>query len=310
MLDLLLYDPNVRWVVLATLLLGLSSGVLGCFAYLRKMSLMGDVLAHAALPGICIAFMLAGARTVPGLVLGAAIAGLIATFGIGYVTRHSRIKQDTALAIVLSVFFGLGVVLLTHIQHHVSGNQSGLDKFLFGQAAAMTMNDVYFMVAVAFILVLACAIFFKEFKLISFDPGFAKGMGLPVAALEQFLMFLIVVVVVVGIQAVGVVLMAALLIIPAVTARYWTDHLGKMVVISGTVGGFSGVVGTMLSTLANNLPTGPLIVLSATVVFIISMIAAPKRGLIGKINMKRKAKMALETERTLEQEHAYIQGGG
>ena len=238
MLDMLLYDPNVRWVVMASLLLGLSGGALGCFAFLRKQSLMGDVLAHAALPGICIAFMLVGTRSLIWFMVGAAVAGMIATFGIGYVTRHSRIKQDTALAMTLSVFFGLGVVLLTHIQHHVSGNQGGLDTFLFGQAAAMMMSDVYLLTVVTVLLLAACTLFFKEFKLISFDPEFAKGIGLPVAALEQFLMFLIVIAVVVGIQAVGVVLMAALLIIPAVTARYWTDNLAHMVIIAGFVGGF------------------------------------------------------------------------
>lgn len=310
MIEMLLYDPNVRWVVMASLLLGLSGGVLGSFAFLRKQSLMGDVLAHAALPGICIAFMLTGTRSMLWFMIGAAIAGMLATFGIGFITRHSRIKQDAALAMSLSVFFSVGVVLLTHIQHHVRGNQSGLDTFLFGQAAAMTMSDVYLLATVALILIAACALFFKEFKLISFDPEFAKGIGLPVAALEQFLMFLIVIAVIVGIQAVGVVLMAALLIIPAVTARYWTDHLGHMVVIAGAIGAFSGFSGTILSTLAHHLPTGPLTVLSATFLFALSLILSPKRGLVGKWLSRRKARMLLVANDHLEQERAFVRGGG
>ncbi|WP_281889387.1 metal ABC transporter permease [Paenibacillus sp. YYML68] len=286
MLNYLLYvlqDPNARWILLGSMLLGLSSGVLGSFAYLRKQSLMGDALAHAALPGVCIAFMLTGSKSILLFLLGAAVAGLIATFGIGYVTRNSRIKQDTALGIVLSVFFGLGIVLLTKIQHSGAGNQSGLDKFLFGQAASMVYADVVTMAIVAVLLVVTCSLLFKEFKLLSFDPGFAKGIGLPVGVLDQLMMFLIVVAVVVGIQAVGVVLMSALLITPAVSARYWTDRLGVMVVLSGLFGALSGFIGTFVSGMGSNLPTGPLSVLAATALFILSVLFAPRRGLAAKL---------------------------
>ncbi|CAG7616406.1 Manganese transport system membrane protein MntC [Paenibacillus solanacearum] len=282
LVDLFL-DPNTQWILLGSVLLGLSSGVLGSFAYLRKQSLMGDALAHAALPGVCIAFMLTGSKSIFFFLIGAVIAGLAATFGIGYVTRNTRIKQDTALGIVLSVFFGLGIVLLTQIQHSGSGNQSGLDKFLFGQAASMVLSDVITMAVVALLLVAVCALLFKEFKLLSFDAGFAKGLGYPVAFLDQFMMFLIVVAVVVGIQAVGVVLMSALLITPAVSARYWTERLGVMVALSGVFGAVSGLVGTMISTTANNLPTGPFSVLAATLLFVISVLFAPKRGLLPKL---------------------------
>lgn len=276
-------DPNLQWVLMGCLLLGLSSGVLGSFTYLRKQSLMGDALAHAALPGVCIAFMLTGSKSIPLFMIGATVAGLLATFGIGYITRNSRIKQDTALAMVLSVFFGIGIVLLTQIQHSGSGNQSGLDKFLFGQAASMVLSDVAAMAIVSILLIASCALLFKEFKLLSFDPGFARGMGFPVAFLDQLLMFLIVVAVVVGIQAVGVVLMAALLITPAVSARYWTDRLGVMVVLSGLFGGMSGLFGTFLSMQGNHLPTGPLSVLSATGLFVLSLLFAPQRGLLAKV---------------------------
>jgi manganese/zinc/iron transport system permease protein len=290
----LISDPNARWVLLGCLLLGLSSGVLGSFAYLRKQSLMGDALAHAALPGVCIAFMLTGSKSIVFFLIGAAISGLIATFGIGYITRNSLIKQDTALALVLSVFFGVGIVLLTQIQHSDSGNQSGLDKFLFGQAAAMVSSDVTTMALISVILVGICILMFKEFKLISFDSGFARGMGYPVAMLEQLLMFLIVVAVVVGIQAVGVVLMAALLITPAVAARYWTERLGVMVALSGLFGALSGLAATMFSMSANNLPTGPLSVLAATVLFGISVLFAPRRGLLAKLWERRTVKRTVK----------------
>lgn len=282
----LLLDPNTRWILSACMLLGLGSGVLGSFAYLRKQSLMGDALAHAALPGVCIAFMLTGTKSLLYFLIGAGIAGLIATFGIGYITRNSRIKQDTALGIVLSVFFGFGVVLLTQIQHQAGGNQSGLDKFLFGQAASLVSSDVYVMIGMSLLLIGVCALLFKEFKLISFDSGFARGLGYPVAMLEQLLMFLIVVAVVVGIQAVGVVLMAALLITPAVSARYWTERLGVMVVLSAVFGAISGASGTLISATANNLPTGPLCVLSATCLFMVSVLFAPRRGLLSRLRMQ------------------------
>nr|WP_213618904.1 iron chelate uptake ABC transporter family permease subunit [Paenibacillus sp. J22TS3] len=283
-------DPNARWILLGCMLLGFSSGIIGSFSYLRKQSLMGDALAHAALPGVCIAFMLSGSKSIGLFLIGAAAAGFIATFGIGYITRHTRIKQDSALAIVLSVFFGLGTVLLTHIQHSGNSNQSGLDKFLFGQAASMVGDDVMVMTVTSVLLAGICSLLYKEFKLLSFDPGFARGLGYPVAFLDQLMMFLMVVVVVVGIQAVGIVLMAALLITPAVSARYWTEKLGVMVVLAGLFGALSGLAGTFISANGSNLPTGPLTVLASTAVFLVSLGFAPGRGLISKLLIRRTAK--------------------
>lgn len=278
----MLADPNMQWIFFGCTLLGLSSGVIGSFSYLRKQSLVGDTLAHAALPGICIAFMLTGVKSIGVFLIGAAIAGIIATFGIGYITRHSRLKQDAALGIVLTVFFGLGIVLLTFIQHGDYGNQSGLDKFLFGQAAAMVGSDVVTMSIVCVSLVTICTLLFKPFKLICFDPGFARGIGYPVALLEQLLMLLIVVAVVAGIQAVGVVLIAALLITPAVSARYWTNRLGVMVALSGLFGALSGAFGTWISASVSHLPTGPVTVLAATCFFCVSILFGPQRGMIAK----------------------------
>lgn len=289
-------DPNVQWILFGSMLLGLSSGVIGSFAYLRKQSLMGDALSHAALPGVCIAFMLSGSKSIGLFLLGAAVAGVIATFGIGFITRNSRVKQDAALAIVLTVFFGIGIVLLTRIQHSGNGNQSGLDKFLFGQAASMMLSDVMIMAAISLVLVTVCSLLFKEFKLLSFDPGFARGIGYPVAFMDQLIMFLIVVAVVVGIQAVGVVLMSALLITPAVSARYWTEKLGMMVVLAGLFGALSGLIGTFISASVNNLPTGPLTVLVATAVFALSVAAAPRRGVISKLLLRASVRTQVRRE--------------
>ncbi|MBM7567242.1 metal ABC transporter permease [Paenibacillus sacheonensis] len=294
-------DPNVQWILFGCMLLGLSSGVIGSFAYLRKQSLMGDALAHAALPGVCIAFMLSGSKSIALFLIGAAVAGTAATFGIGYITRHTRIKQDAALAIVLSTFFGLGIVLLTQIQHSGNGNQSGLDKFLFGQAATMMQNDVWIMAIISLVLIGISTLLFKEFKLLSFDPGFARGIGYPVAFLDQLIMFLLVVAVVAGIQAVGVVLMAALLITPAVSARYWTERLGFMVALSGMFGALSGLAGTFISSTGNNLPTGPLIVLVATAVFFFSVLAAPRRGILSKLLLRASARSQARQEQVILQ---------
>lgn len=283
-------DPNARWIMLGSMLLGFSSGMVGSFTYLRKQSLIGDTLAHAALPGICIAFMLSGVKSTFLFMLGALVSGIIATVGISVITKYSRIKQDTALGVILSVFFGVGVMLLTRIQHGDYGSQSGLDKYMFGQAASMVRSDVYTMLGVSIFLLVVCCLLFKEFKLISFDPGFARGMGYPSGLLEQLLLFLTVIAVVAGVQIVGVVLVAALLVTPAAAARYWTHRLGLMVALAGLFGALSGVIGTMISATTPDLPTGPVTVLVATGLFVISVLFAPDRGLISRAIRGRRVK--------------------
>lgn len=277
-----LQDPNALWVLSGTTLLGLCSGVLGSFAFLRKRGLMGDVLAHSTLPGICLAFMITGSKHPFFFLLGATLTGIVASLCIGWITRYSRIKEDTALGLVLSVFFGFGIVLLTQIQHSANGNQSGLDKFLFGQSASMVGSDVQVMGSVAIILLILCFLFFKELKLLCFDANFGRSLGFPMRGLDFMLMLFLVVAVVIGLQAAGVVLMAALLITPAAAARYWTEQLDHMVIISACMGAISGILGTLISSVAYHLSTGPIIVIAATSIFMLSMIFAPKRGLLAK----------------------------
>jgi len=276
------YDPNFRWVLAGSVLLGVAGGAIGAFSLLRKRSLLGDVLAHAALPGVCVAFLLAGSKEPFPLLAGAAASGLLGVYAVDVITRWSRLKEETALGVVLTVFFGVGVVLLTWIQHSGAGNQSGLDSFLFGQSATLVQKDVAAIGAVAAVLIAALFLFFKEFKLLCFDRGFGEGLGFPMRFIDGLLMSLIVLSVVIGLQAVGVVLMAALLITPGVAARYWTERLDVMLLLSGLFGGFSGAMGTVFSALAPRLPTGPLIVLTATAVFLVSLVAAPRRGLVAK----------------------------
>ena len=277
-----LADANVRFVLFGSLLIGATGGLLGSFAVLRQRSLIGDALAHAALPGVALAYLWTGSKALPMLLAGAAISGIMGVLFMQFVTNFTRIKADAAIGIVLSVFFGIGIVLLTHIQRAGSGNQSGLDKFLFGQAASLIDDDLKVMSALAALIILVLALFFKEFKALIFDPGFLRTLGYSTRWIDVLLMGLIALTVIVGLQAVGVVLVAAMLITPAVTARFWTERLDTMVFLSAFFGGFAGGVGTFISSLAPRIPTGPVMVLVATLCFVLSALLAPQRGVVAR----------------------------
>lgn len=280
---LLLDDLNVRIVVLGSILLGIGSAAIGCFAFLRKRSLVGDGVAHAALPGVALAFMITGTKNSIVLLIGAAISGWIGMLSMDYIVRKSKLREDAAIGLVLSVFFGLGILLITHIQGSGSANQSGLDKFLFGQAASLLEEDLLVFGTVSVLLVLTIVFLYKEFKILSFDEDFARTIGFPVNALGVILTTLIVLSVVVGLQAVGVVLMAAMLITPAAAARYWTDRLPVMIILSSLFGAISGVTGAYVSYVKPNAPTGPWIVTALTAIFLISLLLAPKRGAVSRV---------------------------
>jgi manganese/zinc/iron transport system permease protein len=273
-------NPNLWYVAGGSALLGLTSGALGCFAVLRRQSLLGDALAHAALPGLCLAFWLTGSKSLPVLLLGALAAAWLGALWVLGILRGTRLKEDAALGIVLSVFFGGGIVLLTALQHRPNAAQAGLDKFLFGQAAALVPEDLRVLGALAAVALAVLALAFKEFKLLAFDREFGAALGRPMHRIEVVLTTLLVVAVILGLQTVGVVLMAAMLIAPAVAARQWTDSLGRMVLLAGALGATSGVVGAGLSATARHLPTGPLIVLTATGMLGVSLALAPRRGLV------------------------------
>ena len=272
------FTSNMQWVLGSTILLGMAAGMIGCLAYWKRQSLMSDSLSHAALPGIVIAFMLLGQKHLLILIFGAAVSALIGALLIQWVTSASRIKEDTAMGIVLSVFFGLGTMLLTIVNRTASGNQSGLDTFIFGQAATMVRSDVHMMSILAAVVILVVIVLYKEWKLFLFDPSFAKGLGMSLRTMNILYTFVLVLTIVMGIQAVGVILMAALLIIPAVSARYWTHSFSRMIILSALFGGGSGAIGTILSALGSGWPTGPFIVVVAAVFFLLSLVFGLRKG--------------------------------
>ncbi|MFI2855872.1 metal ABC transporter permease [Paenibacillus sp. JSM ZJ436] len=273
-------SPNTQWVLLSTLILGMAAGMIGCLAYWKRQSLMSDALSHAALPGVVIAFALTGVKSLPVLLIGAAISSLLGALMIQGIRSSSRIKEDTAMGIILSVFFGFGIMMLTLVSRSAGGSQSGLDGFIFGQAASMVRQDVYIMLGMAVLVILVVFIGFKEWKLFLFDPGFAKGLGLSARWMNNIYLSVLVLVIVIGIQAVGVILMAALLIIPAVSARYWSHSFKTMVVTSGLFGGMAGMSGSLLSSMGSGWPTGPFVVLTSSAIFLVSLVFGAEKGLL------------------------------
>jgi manganese/zinc/iron transport system permease protein len=279
-IELLINDYTLQVVALGAVILGIVSGALGCFAVLRKQSLIGDAISHAALPGIVLAFLIFRSKAPLLLMLGAILAGWAGTAVVMGIVRNTRIKQDSALGFVLSVFFGFGLVLLTYVQHLPDARQAGLDRFLFGQAATMLEGDVITMAALGGVALLLMGLFWKELKLLSFDVEFGASIGLPMRALDILLTSLLVVAIVIGLQSVGVVLMSAMLVAPAAAARQWTDRLSSMVVLSAAFGALSGISGALVSSLVPRLSTGPTIVLSISLIVLVSLFVAPKRGMV------------------------------
>ncbi len=295
----LFVDYTIAKVTIGAVLLGIISGVLGSFAVLRQQSLLGDTLSHAALPGVCIGFIIAGTREMASLMAGALATGILAALAVLVITRRSRLKTDAALGITLSVSFAIGVVLLTYIQGTGNASQGGLDSFLFGQAAAILRHDLWIMAGITFAALALVTALWKEFKLVVFDPSFAAAMGLPVVALETLLTVMIALAVIVGLQMVGVVLMASMVIAPATAARQWHERLGPMVVSAAAIGVTAGVVGALISAQGQGLATGPLIVLCAAVLVAISLLFAPRRGLVEEAVERWRGRRQLEDRQVL-----------
>jgi manganese/zinc/iron transport system permease protein len=291
-------DYTLRTVALGAGALGIVSGVLGSFAVLRKQSLLGDAISHAALPGVVIGFLIGG-KSPLALLIGAAGAGWLGTVFVRSIVRNTRIKDDGALGLVLSVFFGIGLMLLTFVQRTPDASQAGLDTFLFGQAAALVRRDVVTMALLGAVAVVTVAIFWKEFKLLSFDREFGTTLGLPMERIDALLTTLLVVAIVIGLQTVGVVLMSAMVVAPGAAARQWTNRLGIMVPLSALFGAAAGVSGALISSAEAQLPTGPMIVLSASVVVLISLLFAPGRGLLWELWRRRRNRKRLRVDTVL-----------
>ena len=296
----MLTDYTLRTVALGAAVLGVISGTLSVFAMLRRQSLLGDAMSHAALPGVVLAFILTGLKTPLVLITGALAAGWLGALLVMLTTSRTRIKQDSALGTVLAVFFGVGLVLLSWLQRQNIAAQAGLDKFLFGRAAALVAGDVATMAAIGAGALALVGLFWKEFKLLSFNPDYAATLGYPVRALDILLTTLIIVAVVIGLQMVGVVLMSAMIVAPGAAARQWTDRLGVMTALAALFGAAAGVTGALVSSLTAGLPTGPTIVLAISAVVLISLLFASDRGLVWEAVRRRRNRRRLIAAAVLE----------
>ena len=298
--SLLFTDYTLRTITLGTAILGTICGMLGSFAVLRKQSLLGDAISHAALPGIAIAFLITGTKDTNVLLIGALVSGLIGTFWIRGIITKTHLKSDTALGLILSLFFGFGMLLLTFIQKQPNANQAGLDKYLFGQAATLVESDVILMAIVTGICLVILLLFWKEFKILLFDEDYTKTLGFNTKFIDILITFFIVLAIVLGLQTVGVVLMSAMLLAPAAAARQWTNKLSVMIVLAAIFGAFSGVFGTAISASQNNLSTGPVIVLVAAVFVLFSFIFSPGRGILFKQIRFWQNRRDLKLQKTLQ----------
>lgn len=289
-------DYTFQTVALGSALLGLISGVMGSFAVLRKQSLLGDGVSHASLPGVIMAFILFNSKNTEVLLFGALISGLLATMLIMGIVQHTRVKFDSALALIMSVFFGLGLVLLTYVQKIPNSNQAGLKRFVFGQASTLLQRDIFLMMICGTVLLSVVILFWKEFKLFTFDVDFAQSIGFSPKRLNLLLSFMVVLAIIIGLQTVGVILMSAMLITPAVAARQWTNKLSVMVTLSAFFGAVSGIAGTVASSLVPKLPTGPAIVVCVSVIAIVSVLFAPGRGVLHRIYQHRRNRSLYKIE--------------
>ncbi|MEM1084988.1 MAG: iron chelate uptake ABC transporter family permease subunit [Verrucomicrobiota bacterium] len=286
LIDVLLLDSyNVRLVVISTTLLGITSGLIGSFLLMRKRSLMGDALSHATLPGIGIAFAIMVAlggtgKSLPGLLVGATVSGVIGVLVMLAIIRTTPLKDDVAMGFVLSVFFGIGVAILRMVQDIPGGDAAGLESFIYGKAASIVMQDAILIAAVALLTAASAIVLRKEFTLLCFDDTYAAAQGWPVLALDILMLALVTAVTVIGLQAVGLILVIAFLIIPAATARFWTHRLGKMLLLAAIIGGLSGWLGSSMSALLPRVPAGAVIVLVAASIFLISLFFGRARGVV------------------------------
>ena len=273
-------DPSLRYALIGSSLLGITCGLLGSFIVVRKMALVGDALSHAVLPGVALGFLWGQTKDPFAIFVGATIAGLIGTTAVSLIKQTTRLKEDAALGLVLASFFAVGICLVTMIQRLPTGNKSGIDKFLFGQAAAISAGDVRLIAIVAVLALAVITLFYKECLVTSFDVEFARAAGFPTQWIHHGIMLLLAFAIVVALQAVGVVLVSAMLITPAAAAYLLTDRMHRMLVLAALFGMVAGVLGAFLSFLGNNLPTGPFMVLAASAVFVGAFLFGPRHGVL------------------------------
>lgn len=298
MFDILFESYTLKVVIVGTMLLGAVSGIIGVFSVLRKQALIGDALSHAALPGVVFAFMLTGAKDLYVLLIGAAVASAVSLMLMTVIKRYTPIKYDALLALILSSFFGLGQVLLIFVQNSGNAAQAGLKTFIFGQAATMLLRDVYLLIGISIIVFLLVFLFWKELKLYIFNESFFISLGFKKYVMDFLLNTLLIVVIISGIRVVGVILMSALLIVPAVSARLLSHRLGMNVLLAALFGMISAFLGTLISAQVSNLATGPMIVVVLSGVAIFLLFFSPKRGLIKRsIEFRRLRRKVLQIKK-------------
>lgn len=302
-------DYTLRSVALGGALLGLLCGVLGCFAVLRQQSLLGDALAHAALPGVALGFLLSG-RELSALLIGATACGWVGMQFIQTLVGTTRLKQDVALGIVISAWFAAGIILLVYAQDRPDASQAGLDTFIFGQAAAIVEEDLRLMVILALIQFAVLLLFWNPLKAITFDTPFAATIGLRVRVLRLILTTLIVITIVMGLQLAGAILMVGLLIAPGVAARQWSHTLAQMALLAGGFGAFAGGMGASISALDADIPTGPTIIVVTFLLLMISICFAPSRGLLWSWLRERRDRRTVLTQQLLRDLRRYALGHG
>ena len=301
---LTLQDYNTRVVIIGTTLLGLAAGLVGTFLLLRKRALLSDTLSHATLPGIALTFILVTywggeGKNLVALIIGAAIFSVLGTLSVILIQKYSRLKDDAALGIVLSVYFGFGIALLGIASRMETGTAAGLSSFIYGKTASMLYFDAVLIGATALGSIIVCILLFKEFTLICFDYHYGATQGWPIVRLDFLMMTLAVVVTVIGLQAVGLILVVALLIIPPSAAKFWTHRLSNMLILSGLFGALSGLLGSTFSALMANLPAGAVIVIMAAVVFLFSLAFGPASGLLHQMIERRRLSNKVSRENLL-----------
>ena len=311
---LILRDYNTRLVVICTMLLGCACGLMGGFLLLRKRSLMGDTLSHATLPGVGLSFMLLVAlggdgKSMPILLAGAGITGVIGCAAVLFIREQTRIKDDAAMGIVLSVFFGAGVAILGVIQKMPEGSAAGLESFIYGKTASMVMSDFQILVFITVCVITCSLLLFKEFRLLCFDENFAAVLGWPVKFLDILLLALITAVTVAGLQAVGLILIIAFLITPAAAARFWTNQLDRMLMLSALIGAASGWIGASLSAFFPRLPAGAVIVLVAALFFVVSMLVGTERGVMIRFLRQSQLEKRMGRQHLLRALYEILEGG-
>jgi manganese/zinc/iron transport system permease protein len=295
---------NTGVVLLGCALLGIASGTVGTFALLRGRALVADAVGHAALPGVAIAALIVATlggdpRSLPPLLAGAAVAGALGVLAVQALARTRRIPEDAAIAIVLSSFYAAGVAILSWLQTQPGAAQAGLSKFILGQAAAMRAEDAWIAAAVAAFCLLLVLAGFQRLRAVCFDPDFARMQGLNVSRVDVLLLGLIVLVCVAGLQAVGLILVVALLVLPAATAKLLTHRLPRMLAMAAVFGGTAGAAGAFVSANSPELPTGAAVVLASALLFTLALLLAPERGLLARGFTHLRRRLAADSEHFL-----------